>query len=710
MPFHHKIIPHHSDAEGKLSPKWFKSPKSPKPQKSPISPKSPKSSRLLTDTEKNFDFIEQCVGCNKVESLIKWNTEKRKNGEERATSTLLHNSFSELDSCSKTCKICRVFRQSLLLEEVTFDGVKDIEESKGKVTVHWKEMTNEDGRPGVFLTVGVEDIPRLTGVVNCSSRNEMAHLALNSNGRSIPVFEQAKEWLHDCRNNHIGVCDNLKFNSENPRLLIEILSSESIQLCSKQYGPCEYVALSYCWGDPKNGGSTTNANFPERLRPFGIKNLPATVRDALYIVHAMNVRYAWIDALCINQDTKEGLDEMHKVYSNALFTLCACATTKSNAELLGERKAWTEKTESCRLGGQWLTTPDMSLNQLRMKSPLAGRAWTLQEERLSPRMLYVSSSRVHWSCAMGNKMELKPVYEEKSHKLQRPWYALSDRDNEVPASQEFLLACHRGEGNLYPFWADIVKSYALRDMSNLEDRLGALSGLAARYLSANPLDKYLAGIWEKNLPEGLAWKVERVAEAKDEKPDPKTPVWPSWSWAVLPVRTAIETNVRSPRSAFFQHIPDVDLKNPDFHVDEAMAITHGEKIKEICVTGRTRPLWKPTSCRVDWSSISRLVGKEERFTFAAKPEQKIHAIQSPAGRVLVYEDRKREVVCQLDFRHDVIKLQSGQVKLLALELGETTMLLLEDCGDGTHRRVGAAWNVRKDFFALVNDSEVLVLR
>ncbi|KAL5430843.1 hypothetical protein PMIN07_009751 [Paraphaeosphaeria minitans] len=707
MPFHHKIIPHRSDAERKLSTKWFKSPKS---QKSPNSPKSPMTSKPLTGIEKNFDFIQQCVGCNKVENLIKWNIEKRKNGETRTPSTLLHNNFSELDYCSKTCRICRVFRQSLLLEEVTFDGVKKIEESKGKVTVHWEETTDEDGRPGVCLTARVEDIPRLIGVVNCNSQNEVAHLALYPSGRGTPIFEQAKEWLNDCRNNHIGVCDNLRFDSENPRLLIEILSSESIQLCKRQSAPCEYVALTYCWGDSRNGGSTTNKNFLERLRPFGIKNLPATLRDALYIINAMNVRYAWIDALCVNQDTKEGLDEMHKVYSNALFTLCACATKKSTAELLGERKAWREKTESCRLGGQWLTTPDMSLNQLRIKSPLAGRAWTLQEERLSPRMLYVSSSRVHWSCAMGNGMELKPIYQEKSHKVQRPRYAVSDRDNQMPASQTFLLACHRGEGDLYPSWADIVKSYALRDVSQPADRLKALSGLAARYLSANPSDDYLAGIWAKNLPEGLAWKVERVVEAKGENLDPKTPVWPSWSWAVLPVRTAIETSVMSPRSSFFQHILDIDMRNPGVRVDEGKAIASGEEIKEICVTGRIRPLWKPTSCRVDWSRISRLVGNEERFTFAAKPEQNTHAIQSSSGRVLVYEDRKKEVVCQLDFGHDVSKVQSGQVELLALEIGETAMLLLEYCGDGTHRRVGAAWNVRKDFFAFISKGEVLVLR
>jgi hypothetical protein len=78
---------------------------------------------------------------------------------------------------------------------------------------------------------------------------------------------------------------------------------------------------------------------------------------------------------------------MHKVYSNALFTLCACATRQATENLIDQREAWTKIMEPCRLGGQFLTTTDMSLNELRLRSPLADRAWTLQEERLSPRML-----------------------------------------------------------------------------------------------------------------------------------------------------------------------------------------------------------------------------------------------------------------------------------------------------------------------------------
>lgn len=713
------IIPRNTGSEDKLSPLL---PKSSKSAKSPKSPKSPRSPKSLTFTERNPDYLNQCVGCNKVENLIRWNIEQRKNHEARKPSTLLHNSFKELEECASQCEICRLFRQSLLLEEVTFDGVRAIEGTEGEVIVQWQETTTADGTPGLFLGVRITDAPKIVGMINCSSRNDIAHLALRGNGRNAAVIKQAKEWLDICRTTHIGICDNLKFDSENPRLLIEIVSSETIRLRENLTGHCEYVALSYCWGntrslppweqDEVDRGKTTTKNLKDRLRSFAIEHLPTTVRDALYIIHKIGIRYAWIDTLCVFQDTGEGVSTMHKVYSNALFTLCACATTKATAKLLDERKAWKYRTEPCRLGGQWLTTSDMSLNSLRLRSPLAERAWTLQEERLSPRMLYISSSRIYWSCSSGHEMELKPTYDQESTEAHRPVYAASGHDFQLPTSQEFLLACRRGEGadDLHPYWADIVRSYALRNMTNPNDRLRALSGLAAKYLSANNRDKYLAGIWALNLPEGLAWKVNQAVSSDGKENDPKVPKWPSWSWAVLPLQTAIETDARSPRTAFFQRILDDDMGPLGNIADEGAAIREGEEVRDIYVTGRLRPLWEPSSSLVEWSSVSKLVGNEERFTFANNPENDVHAIDWISGRVLVYENRKREVIGQLDFRHDLEKVKSGECELVALEIGETSMLLLENCGDGTHRRVGAAWNVRKDFFASVKENDVLLLR
>ncbi|KAF1840634.1 HET-domain-containing protein [Cucurbitaria berberidis CBS 394.84] len=426
---------------------------------------------------------------------------------------------------------------------------------------------------------------------------------------------------------------------------------------------------------------TGSETLDRRRQPFPISDLPTTVRDALHIIHAIGIRYAWVDTLCIVQDEPKDVATMHKVYSNALFTLCSCATTHATThattKLLDQREAWTQRTEPCRLGGQWLMTSDMSLNELRLRSPLAERAWTLQEERLSPRMLYVSSNRVYWSCAKGQEMELKPICRQKATPTQRPVYAASDHDTQMPLAQEFLLACYSGTSDLHPYWADIVKSYALRDMTNLSDRLTALSGLAAKYLSASRLDEYLAGLWANNMAEGLGWRVKQSVKIVSNRVDPVvvSPPWPSWSWAVLPLQTEIEMTDKSARSSFFQRVEDGRNENSGARSSAEDAVKRGEHVKEICVFGRMRTLWKPSSRSTDWSAVSVLVDGEERFSFAINPEQNMHTLEPESGRILVYEDRKRGVVSQVDFQRDV----------------------------------GVAWDVREDYFASAQCRALILL-
>lgn len=699
-----------SEGDGKLSPIWSRSPRSAKSPKSPGSPKSPKSPERWTYARKNKDGLNQCLACNVVEDLIRLNVEQQRlESDTRRPWAPLHNSFAELDECAATCHFCRVFRQALLLEEVTFKGLDCIHDSQGEVYVRWKGKITGAGVVRNFLEVIIRGQPDHTGTVYCSERNDIPHLALDPDGRSNTLIEQAKGWLDDCIHNHVGDCDNLGFSNEPPRLLAEIISPNLIQLRKKQ--PGEYVALSYCWGketDATKRAKTVTNNLKSRCdNAFNTDILPSTVSDAVRLVSAMGYRYIWVDYLCIDQKTFEGGKEMHMVYSNALFTLCACATTAATDRLLDQRKAWRYKTEPCRLGGQWLTTPDMSLNELRLRSPLAARAWTLQEERLSPRMLYITSSKVYWSCAIHSKTEVEPALEQKATTVLRPVYSATDRDSGIASPQEFLMACRLGRRDMHGLWADIVASYALRDMREKKDRLTALSGLAARYLAANDPDRYLAGIWAGNLSDGLAWRVDRAVSHK--KSDSEGPKWPSWSWAALPVQTAIKTNANSPQSNLFQLIPDEHPWALNHGAAVELTIERGEQVKRLCVTGRIRALWKSPSHLVNWSIVSSRINGMERFTFSANPQQDMHAIDPRTGRILVYEGRKREVISQLDFVSDVERLRTSQVEILGLEIGETTMLLLEQRQDGAYRRLGVAWDVRKDFFASVTEQHVLIL-
>lgn len=61
------------------------------------------------------------------------------------------------------------------------------------------------------------------------------------------------------------------------------------------------MTLSHCWGLAKPL-STTIHNIQVRKKHISMGILPPTFRDAVVLTGALNIRYLWIDCLCIIQD------------------------------------------------------------------------------------------------------------------------------------------------------------------------------------------------------------------------------------------------------------------------------------------------------------------------------------------------------------------------------------------------------------------------
>jgi hypothetical protein len=92
---------------------------------------------------------------------------------------------------------------------------------------------------------------------------------------------------------------------------------------------------------------------------------------------------------------------------------------------------------------------------------------------------------------------------------------------------------HTLEG--YSEWKRIVQQYSDTQLTNVTDKLVALSGLAKR-MKVILNDDYVAGIWRKALPEQLFWTVTTdytySSVTHDEVfPHPTTYIAPTWSWA-----------------------------------------------------------------------------------------------------------------------------------------------------------------------------------
>lgn len=287
-----------------------------------------------------------------------------------------------------------------------------------------------------------------------------------------------------------------------------------------------YVALSYCWGK-SNTFITTLSTITDRTRGFTLSDLPLTLRDAVEIAHDLGLRYIWIDALCIVQDSREDwLREaagMASVYTNAWITIVAASARDSEEGFVALSEQLSSPLqlpvdirpdENTSIKRNVVLETEMPLQD----EPLFSRAWPLQEWELSPRRLVFRHFRVDFDCKKSPQRQLM----------------VADGIN-YAAPCSLLLGTFLGQwhDSADRVWHGLVHNYSTRDLKKAEDKLPAMEGLAQRFreIAGVPCGRYLAGLWEANLPQELAWS-QQPGDRKDvDVRKEETLTAPSWSWA-----------------------------------------------------------------------------------------------------------------------------------------------------------------------------------
>ncbi|EXJ68055.1 uncharacterized protein A1O5_08670, partial [Cladophialophora psammophila CBS 110553] len=103
-------------------------------------------------------------------------------------------------------------------------------------------------------------------------------------------------WLRDCSQKH-ALCRPPQINMVRPILLVDVIARSLIKYSPAQNGRCNYVALSYIWGNVHQE--------PAKLGQLP-QNLPQTIEDSIEVVKSLGQRYLWVDSLCIDQADEEG--------------------------------------------------------------------------------------------------------------------------------------------------------------------------------------------------------------------------------------------------------------------------------------------------------------------------------------------------------------------------------------------------------------------
>lgn len=648
---------------------------------------------------RNYDQQLICQGCRNVEGLF---SSRRSNpNSPPAIGCQFHNTFLELEDCAlKGCCGCRVFRRAFLLCQVSPQDVKKLRSVRDPGQI-WAKLEKDI----LEVRIGDAKIAHAFARVQCLKTNSIGFTNLE------PKFSlnEAKIWITDCHENHID-CKNLPWSDKNPSRLVHILpDSISVQLVDAQLvGLVSYTALSYAWGGERSAQKWSSHN-----EPFQLSKLPATIQHAIEVTKKLNIQYIWIDALCINQSEpsswKQESSKMHEVYGNARVTLCACSSEKSTDGLFHFRDAWEFISEPCRLDQFWLANFDMPLDEVRTKTHMFSRAWTLQEERLSPRILYLCGQRLYWSCVTSQHSELGS--QVGNNPPRRSPYEHLNSTKFLRHPQEFLKTRYKGkEELLHQQWLEIVQDYTRRDIENVADRFLAISGLAAQYLvpfcsnGKVKREEYLAGLWRQTFAHGLAWSVQEAGKLCNSLRD-TTPA-PSWSWASLPLRTAIKMQDNFIGTNNFALLEKSGLGQGQ--ADNILQVTmRGADIKSVKVCGLLRHFVDDVSRWVAWSTIQSANGKEGSYDLGRYLAESVHSVNDINGKILLYEPHMQPIVGQLDYLPPQNEINGCIEDLYCLKIGEASMLLLkkaemiekDDVLLQGYRRAGISTGFREGFFA-----------
>lgn len=370
--------------------------------------------------------------------------------------------------------------------------------------------------------------------------NDTAPTRSRSTG-SDETAAKIAEWLQICDSHE--VCSKwrhiVRANTGLPSRLIEITTAAegtTIRLVHTADLPAvttAYATLSYCWG-----GQVPTCLLTTNIEQFRANipwdRLTQTFREAIYTASKLNLSYIWIDALCIVQDSPEDWSieaaDMARVYANSSLNISAEASEDGEQGLFRERDLEFTSAFLVRVRGKSYLCFRNTWDDDVENSPLAERAWAVQERFLAPRIVHFGQQQVYWECFRHAAIEALPAsmdvfgYGDNStarysglKRMSRP--LRQHLANSIPAHVDF-----------YTLWDRLRHHYSNRLLSFPTDKPVALAGLARTFESLLGLTQqdYIYGMWLPRLPSDLMWRAYASFDFDYERV-PESNV-PSWSW------------------------------------------------------------------------------------------------------------------------------------------------------------------------------------
>ncbi|RKK45365.1 hypothetical protein BFJ63_vAg10015 [Fusarium oxysporum f. sp. narcissi] len=383
-----------------------------------------------------------------------------------------------------------------------------------------------------------------------------AKLRLNITKTTREVYEENKIYIPaqhtaqsaaEAANRWIGVCDKNHPScmaraapppdARMPTRLLDLGTGDSTtwRIIETQQDRVPYVALSHRWTE--NTPTLLQKNYDAYCDSQQDSILPQNYRDMLDICRAIQIRYIWIDSLCIIQDDN-GADFRHEapimlhVYRYAFLTLmilwefsdstvfrdCRPSTiarprpqSYKRTELTEtDQESWYTYLKNLVISEAAVPSKDSMSNAhnyafVRVENtgsynfdvnnaPINKRAWVLQERSLSRRILCLGNEQLYWEC---------------DGQITAPLIANEVSPNGLPSITQRESLCSLSGTHSVRSWNSLLEEYTTRQLTYEEDRLVALSGVA-RAVAKLTGHTYFAGIWVESWMLDLLWEPDRA--------------------------------------------------------------------------------------------------------------------------------------------------------------------------------------------------------
>jgi hypothetical protein len=178
-----------------------------------------------------------------------------------------------------------------------------------------------------------------------------------------------------------------------------------------------YIALSHPWGNTdaykafvtlRNDHSKDGRDLAKFKVSIPYDDLPKTFRHAVDCTRNLDIRYLWIDSICIIQgqhgDFADEAKRMEDVYSGAYCVIAASRAGDQRDGFLGarpKRQYVTFQPEKpfyvCQIIDRF--------NEDVIMGPLNQRGWVLQERALARRTIYFTENQTYFECGNGVRCE-----------------------------------------------------------------------------------------------------------------------------------------------------------------------------------------------------------------------------------------------------------------------------------------------------------------